>query len=89
MHSFLPFFSSILYFFFFELLSQLCHADVSFGSIHPSLSSSLSEDSDSDNSIATRLAKIDATSWKVLERSFASVFSTVRSLMPEGKKVEN
>lgn len=37
-------------------------AEVSFVSTQPSLSSSLSESSDSDNSIATRLANIDATS---------------------------
>lgn len=60
------------------------HAVVSFGSTQHSLSSSLSESSDSDNSMATRRAKIDATSWNAVERSFSfcSIFSTLRSLIP-------
>lgn len=59
-------------------------ADVSFGSIQPSLSSSLSESSDSDNSIATRLAKIEATSNGAAFRSisFCSDFSTLRRVIP-------
>lgn len=59
-------------------------ADVSVGSTQHSLSSSLSESSDSDNSIATRRAKIDATSWNAVERSFSfcSIFSTFRNLIP-------
>lgn len=59
-------------------------ADVSVGSTQHSESSSLSESSDSDNSIATRRANIDATSWNAVERSFSfcSIFSTLRSLMP-------
>uniref|UniRef100_A0A1B0BTK2 Uncharacterized protein n=1 Tax=Glossina palpalis gambiensis TaxID=67801 RepID=A0A1B0BTK2_9MUSC len=39
-------------------------AEVSFGSIQPSLSSSLSDSSDSESSIATRLANMEATSCK-------------------------
>lgn len=67
--------------FFWSLNDQ---ADVSVGSTQHSLSSSLSESSDSDNSIATRRANIDATSWNVLERSFSfcSLFSTFRNVMP-------
>uniref|UniRef100_T1H715 Uncharacterized protein n=1 Tax=Megaselia scalaris TaxID=36166 RepID=T1H715_MEGSC len=53
-------------------------ADVSFASIQTSLSSSLSESSESVNSIATLLANIDATSFKgtfLLVLSFSD-FST-------------
>lgn len=64
-------------------------ADVSFvGSTQHSLSSSLSESSDSDTSIATRRANIDATSWNVVERSFSfcSIFSTFLRLTPTKRK---
>lgn len=66
------------------VVSNIDHADVSFGSTQHSLSSSLSESSDSDSSMATRRAKIDATSWNAVERSFSfcSIFSTLRNLMP-------
>lgn len=85
---------SVAYFFNFFILG-LCvvsgfdgsaagQADVSVGSTQHSLSSSLSESSDPDNSSATRRANIDATSWNAVERSFsfASLFSTFRSLIP-------
>lgn len=87
------------YFFFFVVvivanlppvpLSTNDQADVSFGSIQPSLSSSLSESSDSDNSIATRRAKIEATSCKPVLRSISfccSHFSTFRKVMPGKEK---
>lgn len=68
-------------------LSELIRdqADVSFGSIHPSLSSSLSESSDSESSIATRLARMEATSKGAVLRSnsFCSDFSTFRRVMPK------
>lgn len=69
-------------------LADCNQADVSFGSTQPSLSSSLSESSDSDNSMATRRASIEATSWKFVERSisFCSIFSTFRSLIPAVKE---
>lgn len=74
---------SIAYFAYFRLAGS-DQADVSFGSTQPSLSSSLSESSDSDSSMATRRASIEATSWKFVERSisFCSIFSTFRSLIP-------
>lgn len=67
------------------------HAVVSFGSTQHSLSSSLSESSDSDSSMATRRAKIDATSWNAVERSFSfcSIFSTLRNLMPANENEIN
>lgn len=87
----------IAYFFFF--MFGLCvvsgltgsiddQADVSVGSIQHSLSSSLSESSDSDNSIATRRANIDATSYDCIVRSFSfcSIFSTFRNLIPIAQK---
>uniref|UniRef100_A0A1B0G9D0 Uncharacterized protein n=1 Tax=Glossina morsitans morsitans TaxID=37546 RepID=A0A1B0G9D0_GLOMM len=57
-------------------------AEVSFGSIQPSLSSSLSDSSDSESSIATRLANMEATSCKPVLRSisFCSDFSTLRNV---------
>lgn len=80
-------------YFFFLIFSGIKEdirdqAEVSFGSIQPSLSSSLSESSDSDSSIATRLAKIEATSCKPVLRSisFCSDFSTLRSVMPKIKR---
>lgn len=61
------------------------YAEVSFGSTHSSLSSSLPELSDSDSSMATRRANIDATSCSVgFDFSFSSlsVFSTFLNLIP-------
>lgn len=74
----------VFVFVFVVLTSIDDHAVVSFGSTQHSLSSSLSESSDSDNSMATRRASIDATSWNALVRSFSfcSIFSTLRNLMP-------
>lgn len=77
------------FFLFFALLSGLTEAirdqaEVSLVSIQPSLSSSLSESSDSESSMATRLARIEATSSIAvfLSISFSSDFSTLRKLMP-------
>lgn len=59
-------------------------------SAQPSLSYSESSDpeSESDTSTATLRANIDATSCRVftLSLSFCSIFSTLRSLMPEKKE---
>lgn len=89
--------SFVAYYFFFFMLGLGCavsaafvwsiedQADVSLvGSTQHSLSSSLSESSDSDTSIATRRANIDATSWNAVERSFSfcSIFSTFLRLTP-------
>lgn len=82
-------------FLFFSIMSGFSElirdqADVSLGSIQPSLSSSLSESSDSDSSIATRLAKMEATSNGAALRSnsFCSDFSTLRRVMPTKIKLE-
>lgn len=81
------------FFLFFALLSGLTdairdQAEVSLVSIQPSLSSSLSESSDSESSMATRLARIEATSSIAvfLSISFCSDFSTLRKLMPRNGK---
>lgn len=81
------------FFLFFALLSGLTEAirdqaEVSLVSIQPSLSSSLSESSDSESSMATRLARIEATSSIAvfLSISFSSDFSTLRKLMPRNGK---
>lgn len=77
--------------FFLSLSTTAGQAFVSFGSTHPSESSSLSESSDSDSSMATRRARIDATSWKAVDRSisFCSLFSTFRNLMPGNETIES
>lgn len=64
---------------------SLYQAEVSFGSIHSSSLSSLSL-SESVNSIATRRAKIDATSWRFdcfWWRMSSRSCSTLRSLIPK------
>lgn len=65
---------------------ELGHARLLSCSPHPSLSHSLSDaESLSLNSTATRRARIDATSFRAFTRStsFCSIFSTLRSFMPE------
>lgn len=82
-------------YFFFLIFSGIKEdirdqAEVSFGSIQPSLSSSDSDSSDSDSSIATRRANMEATSCRPVLRSisFCSDFSTLRSVMPVKKIID-
>lgn len=77
------------YFFFPSLFDFSCfspyQAEVSFGSIHSSSLSSLSL-SESVSSMATRRARIDATSWRFdcfWCRISSRSCSTLRSLMPK------
>lgn len=79
------------YFFFTSLFAfsdfSLYQADVSFGSIHSSSLSSLSL-SESVSSMATRRARIDATSWRFdcfWWRMSSRSCSTLRSFMPKSK----